>query len=94
MDDLYELNKEFVENERDREDCGMANCHAPKVDEMATEAGLPIAVCAYHRLVFAGEMKEEFAQRWYEKSFEEVKKDWEEYNEKIRGENIGGGQDE
>ncbi len=88
-DDLYELNKKFIEDQQTRDTCGMKGCHAPKNKEISTEAGIPIAVCVYHELVgLPKDLREERAQKFYNRSFEEIKEDWEEYNQAIEGENL------
>ena len=88
-DAIRELNAEFAKNQRERDTCGFKDCHAPKAHEIPTEAGVPIAVCIYHRLTsFPESMREEQAQELYDRSFKEIKEQWEEYNEKIRGENL------
>lgn len=90
-DPLHDLNKRFAENQKNTETCSIGNhggCHAPKFDEIPTEAGLPIAVCAYHyvEMMYSEDIQEKKSQELFDVSFDELESAWSKYNSKIKAE--------
>ena len=80
------LNKAFAENQREREDCVITNCPAPKFTTVPTEEGLPIAVYLYHEIEFWPEEKrDDHAQELVNEDWETVKQAYQEVAERNAG---------